>query len=74
MFLGLTLDELVEVVRTCDSITIEDCVPDYLQDFIAQRLDAGYPVLAKRVLLLDSDQMDALCEYIKDTHFLIRQP
>ena len=73
MFLGLSLDELMEVVRTCDSIEIEDCTPDYLQDFIAERLDSNFPVLARRVRLFDADQMDALCEYIKDTHFLIRQ-
>ncbi|HZL89662.1 MAG TPA: hypothetical protein VFB96_14960 [Pirellulaceae bacterium] len=73
MFLGFSLDELMEVVRTCDAIEIEDCTPDYLQDFIAQRLDADFPVLANRVRLLNAEQMDALCEYIKDTHFLIRQ-
>jgi hypothetical protein len=73
MLRGLSLDELMEVVRTCDSIEIEDCTPDYLQDFIAQRLDANYPVLANRVRLLDAGQMDALCEYIKETFFLILQ-
>jgi len=73
MFLGLTLDELTEVVRTCDSIEIEDCTPPYLQDFIAKRLDHSYPTLAARVRGFDSEQMDALCEHIKDTYFLIRQ-
>ena len=29
MYLGLTLVELMEVVRTCDSIEIEDCTPPY---------------------------------------------
>jgi len=73
MVLGLTLDELMEVVRTCDSIEIEDCTPPYLQDFIAKRLDQSYPALAARVRGFDSEQMDGLCEHIKDTYFLIRQ-
>jgi len=72
MFFGFTLDELTEVVRTCDSIEIEDCTPPYLQDFIAKRLDRNYPTLAARVRGFDSEQMDALCEHIKDTYFLIR--
>jgi hypothetical protein len=25
------------------------------------------------IRLFDAEQMDALCDYIKDTHFLIRQ-
>lgn len=73
MILGFTLDELTEVVRTCDAIKIEDCNPPYLKDFIANRLDSRYPVLAARVRGFDSEQMDALCEHIKDTYFLIRK-
>ena len=70
--LGLTLDELMEVVRTCEAIEIEDCTPPYLQDFIATRLADAFPGLAARVRQLDADQMDLLCEYIKDTYSLIR--
>lgn len=73
MFLGLTLEELMEVVRTCESIEIEDCTPPYLQDFIAQKLADAFPDLSAQVRQFDADQMDALCEYIKETYFLIRQ-
>lgn len=68
----LTLDELMEVVRTCESIEIEDCTPPYLQDFIAARLADTFPSLAAKVRRFDADEMDQLCEYIKDTYSLIR--
>jgi hypothetical protein len=72
MFLGLTLDELTEVVRTCEAIEIEDCTPPYLQEYIAKRLNKSHPALAAKVRAFDAQQMDALCEHIKDTYFLIR--
>jgi hypothetical protein len=64
----------MEVVRTCDSIEIEDCTPPYLRDFIATRLDCSAPHLALNVRRLGDEQMDAICEYVKITHRLIRQP
>jgi hypothetical protein len=70
--LGLKLDELMEVVRTCDPIEIETCTPPYLQDFIAKRLELRFPLLAVAVLAFDADQMSAVCEYIQETHLLIR--
>lgn len=73
MFLGLALDELTEVLRTCASIEIENCTPPYLKDFIANRLDTSFPAIAAKVRAFDSEQMDALCEHIKETYFLIRQ-
>jgi hypothetical protein len=70
--LGLTLDELMEVARTCQAIEIENYTPPYLQDFIALRLDGTFPYLSSKVRSFDADQMDALCEYIKHTYSLIR--
>jgi hypothetical protein len=72
MYLELKLEELMEVVRTCDQIEIEECTPTYLQDFIAKRLELKFPALAIAALGFDGDQMSALCEYIRDTHALIR--
>lgn len=74
MYLGLTLIELMEVVRTCDSIEIDDCTPPYLKDFIANRLADQYAALAAKIRNLNEQQMDAICEYIKITHRLIRRP
>jgi hypothetical protein len=74
MYLGLTLIELMEVVRTCDSIEIEECTPPYLRDFIATRLDDQFAALAKKIRAFDDRQIDSVCEYIKLTHQLIRKP
>jgi hypothetical protein len=70
--LNFTLDELTEVVRTCESIDIAECTPPYLQDFIATRLADDFPELSTKVRRLSADEMDALCEHIKDTYSLIR--
>jgi hypothetical protein len=72
MYLGITLDELMAVVRTCDQIEIEDCTPVYLKDFIAKRLEQRFGRLATRVSGLSDEQMDGLCGYIKHTQDLIR--
>jgi len=74
MYLGLSLTELMEVVRTCDSIDIEDCTPPYLQDFFAKRLEGDKPVLAARVRNMNAKQIGAVCEYVKITRQLIRKP
>ena len=74
MYLGFSLVELMEVVRSCDSIEIENCTPPYLQDFIAKRLEGDFPALAARVLNLSDKQIHALCEYVQITHRLIRKP
>jgi hypothetical protein len=70
--LGLTLDELVEVVRTCCAIEIQDCTPPYLREFIAARLDNASAELAARVRRFDAGQMARLCEHIRATFALIR--
>jgi hypothetical protein len=72
MFLRITFDELVEVVRTCDQIEIETCTPVYLKDFIAKRLAKRFDLLAATVMKFSAEQMRGLCAYIKDTHALIR--
>ena len=69
--LKLSLDELVAVVRSCDSVEIADCTPPYFQEFVARRLDASAPALAGKVRGFDAEQMDDLCEYIKQTHRLM---
>lgn len=68
----LTLDELTEVVRTCRAIQIEDCTPPYLQDFIAARLQTGFPELSIKVRRYGQQQMDALCSHIRRTYELLR--
>jgi hypothetical protein len=73
MYLGLTLVELMEVVRTCNSVELDRCTPPYLQEFITKRLEGEFAGLATKVRQLSAKQMDALCEYITITHRLIRK-
>jgi hypothetical protein len=71
-FLPVTLEELMEVVRTCAFLEIERCTPTYLQEFIATRLAERLPNLAATVRRLDTDRMNRLCAYIQATYGLIR--
>jgi hypothetical protein len=70
--LGLTLDDLAEVVRTCDAIEIESCTPPYLKDFIATRLADAFPELATQVRRFNEEQMRAVCKHIQATYALLR--
>jgi hypothetical protein len=66
------LDDLTEVIRTCDVIEIEDCTPHYLRAFIVGRLKVGFPLVADKVGRYNPEQMHALCGHIKSTHILLR--
>jgi hypothetical protein len=70
--LGLNLDDLMAVVRTCDAIEIESCNPPYLQAFIAARLAHDFPRLSSKVGSYDAEQMHGVCEYVKATFILLR--
>jgi hypothetical protein len=70
--LGLPLDELVEIVRTCDAFQFEGSTPPHFQDFIALRLKKTSPDLSGAVRMLDAEQMDRLYAHIIDTYALLR--
>ena len=61
------------IVRSCETIEIDHCTPDYFQDFVAMRLAQSLPELSTKVRQLDAEQMDRLCECIKATQAVIRQ-
>jgi hypothetical protein len=69
---NLTLDELTEIVRTCEAIEIHECTPPYLKDFIASRLAAPFPDLSTKVRRFAQQQMELLCEHIRRTYALLR--
>ncbi len=69
----ITLEELIEIIRTCDAIEIDNCTPPYLQDFVAMRLAQRFPELSTKVRQLDGDQMDRLCKCIKAAQAVLRQ-
>lgn len=70
--LGLTLDELTQVMGTCSSIEIETCTPPYLRDVIVVRLAGPFPVLAAKVRASCDEQLDALCHHTRATFSLVR--
>jgi hypothetical protein len=70
--LGLTLEELVDILWTCDCIAFDSSTPPYLQEFIAMKLADSRPELSTRVRGFDGEQMDRLCAYIHDTYQLLR--
>jgi hypothetical protein len=69
----ITLDELVEIIRSCAAIEIDRCTPDYFKDFVAMRLAQSFPELSTKVRQLDSQQMDRLCGCIKAAQAVLRQ-
>ncbi len=71
---NLSQDELLEVVCACAAIRVPAHTPDYLQEFIARRLDETDPRLARRVRQLDGRQMDALRRLVHDTQDLPDPP
>jgi hypothetical protein len=69
----ITLEELAELIRSCDAIEIDRCTPPYFQDFVAARLAERFPDLSAKVRQLDCEQMDRLCECIKAAQAVLRQ-
>ncbi len=66
MRLQLTKNELVNVRCACHAIEIDECTPNYLQDFIVARLLPEWPTLAAKVRHLEPEQMHLLCHYLKN--------
>ena len=69
----ITLEELIEIIRSCDAIEIDQCTPCYFQDFVAMRLAQRFPELSTKVRHLDSEQMDRLCQCIMTAQAVLRQ-
>jgi hypothetical protein len=69
----ITLEELIEIIRSCDAIEIDHPTPPYFQDFVAMRLAKNFPELSTKVRQLDGEQMDRLCECIKAAQAVLRQ-
>jgi hypothetical protein len=69
----ITLEELTELIRACDAIEIDRCMPPYFQDFVATRVAERFPDLSAKVRQWDGDQMDRLCECIKAAQAVLRR-
>ena len=64
--LGLREEEFEQVLAACRLVRLRGCTPDYLQDFLVQRLADRAPGLASRVKHFDAARMDALCRRITE--------
>jgi hypothetical protein len=62
------------VRRCCAAVRVSGCHPDFLQEFIARRLEGhhGEPALAARVRALDAERVDALKGYVLKGQALAR--
>jgi hypothetical protein len=58
--LGLTEDQFGQILAACSLLRLRGCTPDYLQDFLVQRLADRAPGLAARVKRFDAVRMDVL--------------
>ena len=64
--LGLTEEEFRRVLTACRLLRIGDCTPDYLQEFLARRLEeASDEALAARLRRFSAARMHMLCERIR---------
>ena len=70
--LGFTLEELFEILRTCDSIALDGSTASDLQEFISMRLAPTRPDLAAHVRAFNAEQMNRLGAYIRGTYALLR--
>ncbi len=69
----ISLEELIEIIRSCDAIEIDQCTPTYFQEFVATRLAQRFPELSTKVRQLEREQMDRLCACIKAAQAVLRQ-
>jgi hypothetical protein len=63
--------ELLELVRACGSLHLEQCSPSYLGDYLSGNLAAPRPRLAAKVRRLDEPQLDHLCDYLQGARSLL---
>jgi hypothetical protein len=69
--LGLTPEEFRELLGACAAIRVRECPAPYLQPFLDGRLTDSSPGLAEKVRRLGAEQMDLLCELIKEQQSLL---
>ena len=69
--LGLTPEEFRKMLGACAAIRVRACPAPYLQNFLARRLTDSSPGLSEKVHRLDAEQMNLLCELIKEQQSLL---
>lgn len=71
--LGLSVLEVLEIVRVCGSLQVGKCPATFLRDYLAASLVAVDPDLAVKVRRFDEDELDMLGACIQDVQASLRQ-
>ena len=61
----LTPHDLQQIAWACAALSLPDPLPEYMQDFIALRLDERAPETAVKVRRLSREQMNTLGDYLR---------
>jgi hypothetical protein len=72
--LRLNIVELLEIVRVCGSLQLDKCPASFLSDYLASGLAALDPDLAAKVRRLNEDQLEVLCQHVKQLQTVRPQP
>jgi hypothetical protein len=64
--LGLNIVELLELVRVCGSLRLEQCPAFYLRDYLALNLTGHEPDLAAKVRGFEEDELEQLADCIRE--------
>jgi hypothetical protein len=71
--LRLNIVELLEIVRVCGSLQLDKCPASFLSDYLAAGLAALDPDLAVKVRGLEEEQLETLCQHVKQLQTVRRQ-
>ena len=63
--LGFSIVELLQLVRVCGSLQLDKCPASFLSDYLAAGLAALDPDLAVKVRGLEEEQLETLCQHVK---------
>jgi hypothetical protein len=66
--LGLSVEELSAVTWACTHVRIPDPAPDYLRQFLTDRLAQDHPALAGKVAALGDWQFHELFLILRSRH------
>lgn len=63
--LPITFQDLVDILRACGPVRLQDCSSKRLRNILINQLTLSEPRLATRVRQFDTDQMRAVCDYVR---------
>jgi hypothetical protein len=72
--LPISFPDLVDIMRACGPVRPEDCTSKRLRNILINQLTLSEPRLATRVRQFDTDQMRAVCDYVRKGLELVAVP